>query len=79
MQLTLQHSKTGSRKSSVKIDPGYLSYVVRLLSFPREYRSPENQRAELLVADELMRTFFTCERIGKTRNVVLAGQRRHES
>jgi Zn-dependent M28 family amino/carboxypeptidase len=69
MQLTLQHSKPGTRQSSVKIDPGYLSYVVRLLSFPREYRSPENERAELLVADELMRMFFTCERIGKTRNV----------
>jgi Zn-dependent M28 family amino/carboxypeptidase len=69
MQLTLQRSKPGTRSSSVKIDTDYLSYVVRLLSFPREYGSPENERAERLVADELMRKFFTCERVGKTQNV----------
>ena len=69
MQLTLQHSKPGTRQSTVSVSKEYLAYVVRLLSFPREYGSPENERAERLVADELMRMFFTCDRIGQTRNV----------
>jgi Zn-dependent M28 family amino/carboxypeptidase len=69
MQMTLQHSKPATRKSTVSFNQEYLAYVVRLLSFPRVFGSPENERAERLVADEFMRVFFTCDRIGKTRNV----------
>lgn len=70
MQLTLQYNKPGTRSSSsVGIDPGYLADLVASLSFPRPFGTPENDRAEKLVADEFSKTFGSCFRVGQTRNL----------
>jgi Peptidase family M28 len=69
MQLTLQHSKPGTRPSTVSIDQDYLADIVKRLSFSRVYGTPENTRAEELVAGEFSKLFGSCFRVGKTRNV----------
>jgi Zn-dependent M28 family amino/carboxypeptidase len=71
MQLQLQHSKPGTRRSAPTLDQGYLADIVKRLSFPRVYGTPANARAEELVASELVRTFGSCHRVGNTRNVCL--------
>ncbi len=67
--LQLQHSSPGTRPSTVSIDQNYLADIVKRLSFPRVYGTPENARAEELVAAEFVSIFGTCHRVGKTRNV----------
>ena len=44
--LQLQHSKPGTRSSTAIIDQDYLADIVKRLSFPRVYGTPENARAE---------------------------------
>src|ERR1700677_5176672 len=68
--LQLQHSKPGTRPSlTVSIDQGYLADIVKRLSFPRVYGTPDNARAEELVASEFANLFRSCFMVGKTRNV----------
>lgn len=67
--MQLQHSKPGSRPSALAIDQGYLSDFVKRLSFPRVYGTPANAQAEQLVANEFMKIFGSCYRVGQTRNV----------
>lgn len=69
MQLQLQHSKPGTRPSASSIDQGYLAEIVKGLSFPRVYSTPANAKAETMVADEFLRMFGACDRVGTTRNV----------
>ena len=69
MQLQLQQSKPGTRLSRLGIRQDYLASVVQRLSFPRAFGTAANARAELLVADEFLRMFGSCERVGTTRNV----------
>lgn len=69
MQLQLQHSKPGTRPSAISIDQGYLANIVKRLSFPRVYGTAANANAETLVADEFLRMFGACDRVGNTRNV----------
>lgn len=69
MQLQLQHSKPGTKPSTVSIDHDYLADIVKRLSFPRVYGTPANAKAEEMVADEFLRMFGSCFRVGKTRNV----------
>jgi len=69
MQLNLQHSKPGTRPSTLKIDQDYLADIVKRLSFPRVYGTSANAKAEELVANEITKIFGSCHRIGKTRNV----------
>ena len=69
MQLQLQHSKPGTRPSTATIDQDYLADIVKRLSFPRVYGTPENARAEELVASEFANLFRSCFMVGKTRNV----------
>lgn len=69
MQIQLQHSKPGSRRSALSIDKGYLAGIVKSLSFPRAYGTPANAKAEEMVADEFLRMFGSCFRVGNTRNV----------
>lgn len=69
MQLQLQHSKPGTRPSALSIDKGYLANIVKRLSFPRVYGTAGNAKAETLVADEFLRMFGACDRVGNTRNV----------
>ena len=80
MQLKLQHSKPGTRSSALGLDQKYLADIVKRLSFPRVYGTPENARAEQLVAEEFTKLFGSCFRVGKTRNVcVRFARRRHGS
>ena len=44
MQLNLQHSKSGTRPSTVTIDQGYLADILKRMSFPRVYGTEENKR-----------------------------------
>jgi Zn-dependent M28 family amino/carboxypeptidase len=69
MQLTLQHSKPGIRPTTATIDQDYLADIVKRLSFPRVFGTPENARAKELVAGEFSKIFGSCFRVGKTRNV----------
>ena len=69
MQLQLQHSKPGTRPSALSIDQGYLADFVKRLSFPRVYGTAANAKAEVMVADEFLRMFGACDRVGNTRNV----------
>src|SRR3984957_9190043 len=69
MQLHLQHSKPGTRSTKLSVRKDYLASIVQRLSFPRAYGTPANAKAELLVADEFLRMFGSCDRIGNTRNV----------
>lgn len=69
MQLQLRHSKPGSRSSAPAIDQAYLADIVKRLSFPRAYGTAANAKAETLVADEFLRMFGACARIGNIRNV----------
>ena len=69
MQLQLQHSKPGSRSSAPATDQAYLADIVRRLSFPRAYGTAANVKAETLIADEFLRMFGACARVGNTRNV----------
>jgi Zn-dependent M28 family amino/carboxypeptidase len=67
--MQLQHSKPSKRPSADRIDKEYLPYIVNRLSFPRPFGTPENAKAEQVVADEFLRMFSTCDRVGKHRNV----------
>src|ERR1700722_19559947 len=67
--LQLQHSKPGTKPSTVSIDQDYLADIVKRLSFPRVYGTTENARAEELVADEFSKLFGSSFRVGKIRNV----------
>ena len=67
--LQLQHSKPGTRSSTVSVNQDYLADIVNRLSFPRVYGTPANTKAEELVADEFSKMFGTCHRVGTTRNV----------
>jgi Zn-dependent M28 family amino/carboxypeptidase len=69
MQLQLQHSKPGTRPSALSMDQGYLADLVKQLSFPRVYGTAANAKAEVIVADEFLRMFGACDRVGNTRNV----------
>ena len=69
MQLQLQHSKPGTRHSALSLDQGYLANIVKRLSFPRVYGTAANAKAEEMVADEFLRMFGECHRVGNTRNV----------
>src|SRR5581483_3028362 len=69
MQLQLQHSKRGTRPSALSLDQGYLADIVKRLSFPRAYGTAANAKAEVMVADEFLRMFGSCDRVGNTRNV----------
>lgn len=69
MQLQLQHSKPGTHPSAPSIDLGYLADIVKRLSFPRVFGTPANAKAEIMVADEFLRMFGACDRVGNTRNV----------
>jgi hypothetical protein len=69
MQLHLQHSKSGTRTSLLSIDQGYLADIVKRLSFPRVYGTAANAKAEMMVANEFLRMFGACDRVGNTRNV----------
>src|ERR1700688_1363255 len=73
MQLQLQHSKPATRQSALSLDQGYLANIVKRLSFPRVYGTAANAKAETLVADEFLRMFGACDRVGKTRNVCFGG------
>jgi hypothetical protein len=54
MHLQLQHSKPGTRPSALSIHQGYLTDIVKRLSFPRVFGTPANAKAEVMVADEFM-------------------------
>jgi Zn-dependent M28 family amino/carboxypeptidase len=69
MHLQLQHSKPGTCPAALSIDQGYLDDIVKRLSFPRVYGTAANAKAEVMVADEFLRMFGTCDRVGSTRNV----------
>lgn len=69
MNLQLQHSKPGTRPSAPSIDQGYLADIVKRLSFPRVYGTAANAKAEMMVADEFLRMFGSCDRVGNTRSV----------
>jgi len=69
MQLQLQHSKPGTCPSAQSLDQGYLADIVKRLSFPRVYGTAANAKAEMMVADEFLRMFGACDRVGSTRNV----------
>ena len=69
MQLKLQHSKPGTRPSALFLDQSYLAYIVKRLSFPRVYGTSANAKAEEIVADEFLRMFGACHRVGNARNV----------
>jgi Zn-dependent M28 family amino/carboxypeptidase len=69
MHLQLQHSKPGTRRSALTLDRGYLADIVKRLSVPRVYGTPANSKAEELVADEFLKMFGSCFRVGNTRNV----------
>src|SRR5262245_23181775 len=69
MNLKLHHSKPGAFPSAPSIDQGYLADIVKRLSFPRVYGTPANAKAEEMVADEFLRMFGACDRVGSTRNV----------
>ncbi len=67
--LQLQHSNPGTRPSTVGLDQDYLADIVKRLSFPRVYGTPENTKAEEMVAAEFVSIFGSCHRVGSTRNV----------
>ncbi len=67
--LQLQHSKPATRPSTVSIDQGYLADIVKRLSFPRVFGTPDNTRAEEMLAGEFAKLFRSCFMVGKTRNV----------
>jgi hypothetical protein len=67
--MRLQHSQPGTLPSAVRLDQGYLREIVEMLSFPRAFGTPENGKAEMLVAGELRRTLGSSFSVGKTRNV----------
>jgi Zn-dependent M28 family amino/carboxypeptidase len=69
MNLNLQHSKPGALPSAPSIDQRYLADIAKRLSFPRVYGTPANANAEEMVADEFLRMFGACDRVGSTRNV----------
>jgi hypothetical protein len=69
MQLKLRHSEPGTRPSALPFDQGYLADIVKRLSFPRAFGTPGNAKAKQLVADEFLKIFTTCDRVGSTRNV----------
>jgi Zn-dependent M28 family amino/carboxypeptidase len=69
MQLQLQHSRPGTKPSTLKIGQGYLADIVKRLSFPRVCGTPDNVGAEELVAAEFSKTFGSSFRVGQTRNV----------
>lgn len=69
MQLQLQHSQPGTRPSALSLDQGYLADIVKRLSFPRVYGTAANAKAEKTVADEFLRMFGVCDRVGNARNV----------
>jgi Zn-dependent M28 family amino/carboxypeptidase len=67
--MQLQHSQPGTLPSTVRLDQNYLREIVKKLSFPRVFGTPENGKAEQLVADELRQILGLSFVVGKTRNV----------
>jgi hypothetical protein len=67
--MQLQHSQPGTMPSNVHLDQDYLREIVNKLSFPRVFGTPENGKAEELVAEEMRRCLGSSFVVGKTRNV----------
>ena len=67
--MQLQHSQPGTLSSTIRLDQDYLREVVNKLSFPRVFGTPENGKAEELVAEELSKILGSSFVVGKTRNV----------
>ena len=67
--MQLQHSQPGTLPSTIRLDRDYLREIVRRLSFPRVFGTPENAKAEELVAEELRKILGSSLVVGKTRNV----------
>jgi len=67
--MQLQSSQPGTVPSPLHLDPEDLREIVKKLSFPRVFGTPENHRAEELVAEELRRILGSSFIVGKTRNV----------
>ncbi len=67
--MQLKHSKPATLPALPGLDQDYLREVVGQLSFPRSFGTPENARAEELVAAEFDKLLGSCFRVGKTRNL----------
>ncbi len=67
--MQLQHSKPGTLPSTVRLDLDYLREIVNKLSFPRVFGTPENGKAEELVAEEFRKILASSFVVGETRNV----------
>ena len=67
--MQLHHSQPGTLPSTVRLDQDYLREFVNKLSFPRVFSTPENGKAEELVAEELRTILGSSFVVGKTRNV----------
>jgi hypothetical protein len=67
--MELQHSQPGTLPSTVHLDQEYLREIVNKLSFPRVFGTPENAKAEEIVAEELRKILGSSFVVGKTHNV----------
>ena len=67
--MQLKHSKPATWAPLPSLNQDYLREVVSALSFPRVFGTPENAKAEKIVAGEFDKILGSCFLVGKTRNL----------